>query len=198
MSIKLIISFTLFLAFVSLILSIRKNKEIQNALSLINKNETILKDMEEKTLVFKEIYLQNILLRNLSINGTFLGLNNAEVSAKDAIRPGQTVAIFVSDSACLDCLREYISLLFKYFYKEAIIIRLGPLFDNQEFLENKIWGLVGFSELDEVVDSKKPLIAFIDSNNILQYVFIPVDSDLELFEKYLIKLQNKLNNGLVF
>jgi hypothetical protein len=183
---KFIILFTIFLAVISLVFSIRKNKEIHGALSLINKNEAILKDKEGKNLAFKVIYLENIFFRNLSIKGTFLGLNNTEISAKDVIRPNRTVAIFVSDSACLDCHREYISLLFKYFYKDAVIIRLGPLLDNQEFLEYRIWGLVGCSELEDIVNSKRPLIAFINSKNSLQYIFIPVDSDLDLFEKYLV------------
>ena len=194
MGTKLIISFTIFLVIISLVYSIRKNKEIASALSLIHKNETILKYKEEETNAFKEIYLQNIFLRNLSINGTFIGLNNAEVPVKDVIRPDQTVALFVSDSACLDCHRDYISLLFKYFYKEAIIIRLGLLFDNQEFLEYRLWGLIGCPELEEIVNSKKPLIAFINSKYNLQYIFVPVDSDLDLFKKYLITLQAELGN----
>ncbi len=191
---KLLISITIFLVVISLVLSIRKNKDIQSALSLINENETILKNKEGKILAFKEIYLQNIFLRNLSINGTFLGFNNAKVPVEDVIKPDQTVAIIVSDSACLDCHREYISLLFKYFSKEAVIIRLGRLLDNQEFLEYRIWGLIGCSELEEIVKSRKPLFAFINSNQNLQYIFIPVDSDLDLFEKYLITLQTELNN----
>lgn len=189
---KFLISVTLFLVFITLLFSIRKNKEIHSALSLIDKNESILKDREQKILNLKEIYFENIFLRNLSIKGTFLGLNNAEVPVKDVINPDRTIAMFISDSACLDCHREYISLLFKYFYNDAIIIRLGHILDNQEFLGYRIWGLVGCSELEEIVNLKRPLIALISIDNILQFMFIPIDSDLGLFEKYLIKLKNEL------
>lgn len=181
---------------VSIILTIKKNREIREALYLIEKSETLIRNMVEKTLKVKDLYLQNIFLRNLTIRGTFRGLNNSEVSPSEAILPGQTVSIFISDSACLDCMREYISLLFKYFYKEAVIIRLGPLTDNQEFLEYKIWGLTGFSKLEEIIKPKMPLIAFVNKNNILEYTFIPVDSDLDLFERYLKELQNILRYQL--
>mgnify|MGYP000991136203 CR=1 FL=1 len=193
----LLISFAIFLVIITLILSFKKNKEIREALALIEKSETTLRDLEEENNTFKDIYLQNIfLLKNIVVKGTFLGLNNSEVPSVDAIKPGETVALFVSDSTCLDCLRSYIALLFKYFYKETVIIRLGPLTDNQEFFEYKIWGLAGFSELDKIVGLKRPLIAFIDNSSILRYVFIPVNSDIDLFEKYLIKLRNTLTYKL--
>jgi hypothetical protein len=116
------------------------------------------------------------------------------VPKKDVLTFNDNVAIFISDSACLDCHREYISLLFKYFNKEAIIIRLGPILDSQEFMSYRIWGLVGCSELEGIVNSSKPLIAVVKNMNNLEYVFVPIDSDIDLFEKYLVSLRNELNN----
>lgn len=182
------------LVIISSIISITKNKEIENAFTVIEQNERIQIDLEKENFALKEVYFYHIYLPDLYLNGTFLDPNNNKVPIQNAIKFNQTVAFFISDSACLDCHRDYISLLFKYFYKEAVIIRLGPLLDNQEFLQYRIWGLIGCNELEKVIDSKKPLIAFINSNKCLKNIFIPANYDLDLFEKYLLRLNKELAN----
>lgn len=191
---RIILATLLVFIIISFILSMRKNNETASAVNLIDKNESIIVAVEENNIALKEIYLHNVYLNKLVVAGTFLGLNNTNVYINDAVKPNQTVAFFISDSACLDCHREYISLLFKYFYKEAVIIRLGRLFDNQEYLQYRIFGLIGFNELEKVIFPNKPLVAFIDNNYNLQYIFIPPYNDLDFFEKYLIQLKEILNN----
>lgn len=187
---KIILIILLILVIISSLLSLSKNKEIENAITIIEKYE----DLEKEDSSLKEAYLYHIYLPDLYINGTFLDPENNKVPIQNVLKFNQTVAFFISDSACLDCHREYISLLFKYFYEEAVIFRLGPLLDSQEFLQYRIWGLTGCDELEKVLDPKKPMISSIDSNKCLKNIFIPGDYDIELFEKYLVQLKNELAN----
>jgi hypothetical protein len=189
---KIIISILSILVIFSSILSIKKNKAIKNAFTIIEKNENTQIDLEKENFALKEVYFYQINLPDLYIDGAFLDSNNNKVPIQDAIKFNQTVAFFISDSACLDCHREYISLLFKYFYKEAVIIRLGPLLDHQEFLQYRIWGLTGCKELENIIDSKKPMIALINSNKCLKNIFIPAYYDLAYFEKYLLRLKKEI------
>lgn len=168
--------------------SSKKNLQKANELTiyskaLISEKLSIISDLQEA-------YIKSVFLSKPILNGSLFDTLNREIQINVLAKKTSKVVIFIAPDECLDCVKIYIDLLHKYFDNNYMIVRLinfGDTIVNESY---PIWHYKNEDEyLKSIVELKQPLIALLQNDGILQYFFVPVNSDLLICNKYLSKLK---------